>query len=331
MQKSKTYLVSVTIKAIRTHPLTGAKWWAGIEPPTLHGSRDQAALAGRPCSAGEPHTEMIEDLDRRPLEHGCDTMRKFPEQHDAGHGDVIGRDATEPGQHLVGADELPAVQPPGKGDEQLDCLVLGRGEEVMRRGHAYPSWPGAAVRPDSASYAQIGGLILDVSASTLSLLATAASLRGPHHHERPAKPVVRWIAPHGGAGTACTDLDRCGGQGRDRTADLAVLSRVQLVQQRPGCFAWPAFALTSRGPEGSAVRDGSRSCSSVQNSWQNAGRITALDLHHHRELGKHHATGHRRALTEVRGDYGQPLLTVGDRCLGARRGHGRRERRGSGL
>jgi hypothetical protein len=215
-----------------------------------------------------------------------------------------------------GADELPAVQPPGKGDEQLGCLVLGRGEEVMRRGHAYPSWPGAAVRPDSASYARIGGLILDVSASTLSLLATAASLRGPHHHERPAKPVVRWIAPHGGAGTACTDLDRCGGQGRDRTADLAVLSRVQLVQQRPGCFAWPAFALTSRGPEGSAVRDGSRSCSSVQNSWQNAGRITALDLHHHRELGKHHATGHRRALTEVRGDYGQPLLTVGDRCLG---------------
>src|SRR5829696_1697414 len=267
MQKSKTYLVSVTIKAIRTHPLTGAKWWAGIEPPTLHGSRDQAALAGRPCSAGEPHTEMIEDLDRRPLEHGCDTMRKFPEQHDAGHGDVIGRDATEPGQHLVGADELPAVQPPGKGDEQLGCLVLGRGEEVMRRGHAYPSWPGAAVRPDSASYARIGGLILDVSASTLSLLATAASLRGPHHHERPAKPVVRWIAPHGGAGTACTDLDRCGGQGRDRTADLAVFSRtlyrLSYLPGGPGLVASVRAVPTGFEPATSALtgRRAQPSCS----------------------------------------------------------------------
>src|SRR5215217_2055431 len=199
MQKSKTYLVSVTIKAIRTHPLTWGEVVGRDRTANLAWISRSSGASRTPCSAGEPHTEMIEDLDRRPLEHGCDTMRKFPEQHDAGHGDVIGRDATEPGQHLVGADELPAVQPPGKGDEQLGCLVLGRGEEVMRRGHAYPSWPGAAVRPDSASYAQIGGLILDVSASTLSLLATAASLRGPHHHERPAKPVVRWIAsPRGG-------------------------------------------------------------------------------------------------------------------------------------
>jgi hypothetical protein len=35
-----------------------------------------------------------------------------------------------------------------RGDEKLGCLVLGRGEKVMRPGHALFSWPGAAVRPD---------------------------------------------------------------------------------------------------------------------------------------------------------------------------------------
>jgi hypothetical protein len=52
------------------------------------------------------------------------------------HGDVVGRDAAKPGQQMVGADKLPAVQPPGESDEQQGCLVLGRGEEVMRHGHA---------------------------------------------------------------------------------------------------------------------------------------------------------------------------------------------------
>ena len=107
----------------------------------------RAALAG--CSAGDPRAEVVEDLNRRPLEHGCDAVRDFPEQHDARHGNVVGRDAAEPGQHLVGADELSAVQPPGEGDEQLGCLVLGRGEEVvMRRGPALFLLRGAVVRPD---------------------------------------------------------------------------------------------------------------------------------------------------------------------------------------
>jgi hypothetical protein len=102
--------------------------------------RDRAALARRPRSAGEPCAEVVEDLDRRPLECGCDAVRDLPKQHDARHGHVVGRDAAEPGQQLIGADELSAVQPPGKGDEKLGCLVLGWGEEVaMRRGHALPS------------------------------------------------------------------------------------------------------------------------------------------------------------------------------------------------
>lgn len=79
---------------------------------------------------------MVEDLDRRPLEPWRDPVRDLPEQHDVRHGDVVGRDAAEPRQQLVGADELSAFQPPGKGDKQLGCLVLGRGEEVMRHWHA---------------------------------------------------------------------------------------------------------------------------------------------------------------------------------------------------
>jgi hypothetical protein len=79
---------------------------------------------------------MVEDLDRRPLEPWRDAVRDLSEQHDARHGDVVGRDAAEPGQQLVGADELSAFQPPGKGDKQLGRLVLGRGEEVMGRRYA---------------------------------------------------------------------------------------------------------------------------------------------------------------------------------------------------
>jgi hypothetical protein len=84
---------------------------------------------------------VVEDLDRWPLEHGSDTVGDFPEQHDARHGDVVGRDAAEPGQHLVGADELSAVQSPGEGDKQLGRLVL-----VAFRGNS----PDAAGRYASA-------------------------------------------------------------------------------------------------------------------------------------------------------------------------------------
>jgi hypothetical protein len=68
---------------------------------------------------------MVEDLDRRPVEPWRDAVRDLSEQHDARHGDVVGRDAAEPGQQLVGADELPAFQPPSKGDKQLaaSCSV----------------------------------------------------------------------------------------------------------------------------------------------------------------------------------------------------------------
>src|SRR5215217_3612835 len=47
----------------------------------------RAALAR--CSAGDPRAEVVEDLNRRPLEHGCDAVRDFPEQHDARHGNVV--------------------------------------------------------------------------------------------------------------------------------------------------------------------------------------------------------------------------------------------------
>ena len=78
----------------------------------------------------------------------CNSMSDLSEQHDACHGNVVGRDAAEPGQQLVGVDELATVQAPCQGDEKLGCLALGRGEEAMRRGHARSFWPGAAVRPD---------------------------------------------------------------------------------------------------------------------------------------------------------------------------------------
>ena len=72
-----------------------------------------------------------------PLETGGHAVRDLPEQHDARHGDVVGRDAAEPGQQPVGVDELSAIQPPGEVDEKLGRLVLGRGEEaVMRARHA---------------------------------------------------------------------------------------------------------------------------------------------------------------------------------------------------
>jgi hypothetical protein len=60
---------------------------------------------------------MVEDLDWRPLKHRCDAVRNLPQQHKACHGHVIGRDAAEPGQQLVGAGEPATVQPPGEGDE----------------------------------------------------------------------------------------------------------------------------------------------------------------------------------------------------------------------
>ena len=58
-------------------------------------------LAGRSRSAGEPCAEVVEDLDRRPLECGCNAVRYLPQQHDARHGHVVGRDAAESGQQLV--------------------------------------------------------------------------------------------------------------------------------------------------------------------------------------------------------------------------------------
>ena len=91
-------------------------------------------ITANPCRRSTP--EVVEDLDGRPLEHRCDVMSDLSEQHDACHGNVVGRDAAEPGQQLDGADKLAAVQPPGEGDQQLGCLALGRAEEAMRQGHA---------------------------------------------------------------------------------------------------------------------------------------------------------------------------------------------------
>jgi hypothetical protein len=63
------------------------------------------------------------------------------------------------------------------------------------------------------------------------------------------------------------ELDEAGGQGRDRTADLAVFSRVRLVQLRAAWFGRVASALVSRGAGGSVVQDGAGPCGSVQISW----------------------------------------------------------------
>jgi hypothetical protein len=46
-------------------------------------------------SAGEPATEVAEDLGRRLAKHGCNTVHDLPEQHDARYGDVVGRDGAE--------------------------------------------------------------------------------------------------------------------------------------------------------------------------------------------------------------------------------------------
>jgi hypothetical protein len=43
---------------------------------------------------------------------GADAMSDLSEQHDACHGNVVGRDAGEPGQQLVGVEQLAAVQSP---------------------------------------------------------------------------------------------------------------------------------------------------------------------------------------------------------------------------
>jgi len=66
----------------------------------------------------------------------CNSMSDRSEQHDACHGNVVGRDAAMPGQQLDGVDKLAAVQSLGEGDQQLGRLALGRAEEAMRRGHA---------------------------------------------------------------------------------------------------------------------------------------------------------------------------------------------------
>jgi hypothetical protein len=66
----------------------------------------------------------------------CNSMSDLSEQHDACHGNVVGRDAAMPGQQLDGVDKLAAVQSLGEGDQQLGRLALGRAEEAMRRGHA---------------------------------------------------------------------------------------------------------------------------------------------------------------------------------------------------
>jgi hypothetical protein len=96
----------------------------------------------------------------------------FSGQHDACHGNVVGRDAAELGQQLIGADELSAVQPPSEGDEQLGCLVLGGGEEVMRRRDglfllAWSGYPAGSARPTPR-----GGDLMHIGTALTSSSAT---------------------------------------------------------------------------------------------------------------------------------------------------------------
>jgi hypothetical protein len=69
------------------------------------------------------------------------------------------------------------------------------------------------------------------------------------------------------------ELGEPGGQGRDRTADLAVFSRARLVRRRPARFACVAFALVGTGADRLIVQGDTGSCGSMQISraepWQN--------------------------------------------------------------
>jgi hypothetical protein len=75
-------------------------------------------------------------------------------------------------------------------------------------------------------------------------------------------------------GPSTPDLQRQ--QGWDRTADLAVFSRVRLIRVRPARYARVAFALVSRGPGGLIIQGDAGSCGFVQIGGQNAGRIVPL-------------------------------------------------------
>jgi hypothetical protein len=63
------------------------------------------------------------------------------------------------------------------------------------------------------------------------------------------------------------DQARCGGQGRDRTADLAVFSRVRLVRLRPPAFVQVTSSLISRGAGGLVIHSDAGSYGPVQISW----------------------------------------------------------------
>jgi hypothetical protein len=58
-------------------------------------------------------------------------------------------------------------------------------------------------------------------------------------------PIPR-LVQRGSPTSEAAELDECGGQGRDRTADLAVFSRVRTIQMRPGSSVWTGSALLSR-------------------------------------------------------------------------------------
>ena len=100
---------------------------------------------------------MVEDLDRRSLEHQCDAMSDLSKHQRCLPWQRRWSDAAEPGQQLDGADKLAAVQPPGEGDQQLGCLALGRAEEAMRQGHGLvPPSLDPLSEPTGASYATVG-------------------------------------------------------------------------------------------------------------------------------------------------------------------------------
>ena len=74
--------------------------------------------------------------------------------------------------------------------------------------------------------------------------------------------IVQWGSPSGEA----AELHELGGQGRDRTADLAVFSRVRLVRFRPAWFAAVAFPLVSKDPGDLSVQGDTGLCGPVQGS-----------------------------------------------------------------
>jgi hypothetical protein len=82
----------------------------------------------------------------------------------------------------------------------------------------------------------------------------------------------------GSPSSKAAELGESSGQGRDRTADLAVFSRLRRIQIRPARFTSVAFALVSRGPGESVVQDGTSSCGLVQISWAERRRNRRYDL-----------------------------------------------------